>query len=61
MLRRRRKSTKDGEACGQGKTILFISSYSPELVLSVCGSIGVMARGRLREIREAADWTEGDK
>ena len=46
-----------GKLAAQGKTILFISSYLPEL-LSVCDRIGVMARGRLREIREAADWTE---
>ena len=46
-----------GELAAEGKTILFISSYLPEL-LAVCDRIGVMARGRLREIRAAKDWSE---
>lgn len=46
-----------GELAAQGKTVIFVSSYLPEL-LSVCDRIGVMARGNLREIREASDWTE---
>jgi ribose transport system ATP-binding protein len=40
----------------QGKAIVFVSSYYTEL-LSVCDRVGVMARGRLREIRPAAEWT----
>ena len=40
----------------QGKAIIFVSSYFTEL-LAVCDRIGVMARGRLREIRPAGAWS----
>jgi ribose transport system ATP-binding protein len=40
----------------EGKAIIFVSSYYTEL-LSVCDRVGVMARGRLREIRPADEWT----
>jgi len=43
----------------QGKAVLFISSYLPEL-LGVCDTIAVMSRGRLVETRPARDWTEHD-
>jgi ribose transport system ATP-binding protein len=46
-----------GEAAAQGKGIIFVSSYFTEL-LSVCDRIAVMARGCLREIRPAQQWTE---
>jgi ribose transport system ATP-binding protein len=46
-----------GELAAQGKAILFVSSYFQEL-LRVCDRIGVMSRGRLREIRSADQWTE---
>jgi ribose transport system ATP-binding protein len=46
-----------GEAAAAGKGVLFISSYLPEL-LAVCDRVGVMSRGRLREIRPASEWTE---
>ncbi|MHB8523894.1 MAG: sugar ABC transporter ATP-binding protein [Limisphaerales bacterium] len=46
-----------GELAAQGKAILFVSSYLPEL-LGVCDSIAVMCRGRLSEVRPAAEWTE---
>ncbi len=46
-----------GELAAQGKSILFVSSYLPEL-LGVCDTIGVMCRGVLSEIRPAAQWTE---
>jgi len=46
-----------GELAAEGKTIVFVSSYLPEL-LATCDRIGVMARGELREVREAAQWTE---
>jgi ribose transport system ATP-binding protein len=46
-----------GELAAQGKAIIFVSSYLPEL-LAVCDRIAVMARGRLREVRAAQDWTE---
>ena len=48
-----------GELAADGKTIVFVSSYLPEL-LAVCDRIGVMARGELREVRETTAWTEED-
>jgi ribose transport system ATP-binding protein len=41
----------------QGKAVLFISSYLPEL-LGVCDTIGVMCRGELVATRPATEWTE---
>ncbi len=46
-----------GQLAAEGKTLVFVSSYLPEL-LSVCDRIGVMARGELRETRDAQDWSE---
>jgi ribose transport system ATP-binding protein len=46
-----------GELAAGGKSILFVSSYFEEL-LRVCDRIGVMSRGRLREIRPADAWTK---
>ncbi len=40
----------------EGKAIIFVSSYFTEL-LGVCDRVGVMARGRLREIRPVRQWT----
>lgn len=48
-----------GALAAEGKTVVFVSSCLPEL-LAVCDRIGVMSRGRLREVRDAADWTEED-
>ena len=48
-----------GELALAGKTILFVSSYLPEL-LAVCDTIGVMARGRMLEVRPEANWTENE-
>jgi ribose transport system ATP-binding protein len=45
-----------GELARQGKAILFVSSYLPEL-LGVCDRIAVMARGRLGASRPVPDWT----
>jgi ribose transport system ATP-binding protein len=45
------------ELAATGKAILFVSSYFQEL-LRICDRIGVMSRGRLREIRPADAWTE---
>lgn len=45
------------ELAAAGKAIVFVSSYLPEL-LAVCDRVGVMSRGRLREIRAASDWSE---
>lgn len=46
-----------GELAAQGKAIVFVSSYLPEL-LGVCDTIGVMCRGVLSAIRPANEWTE---
>jgi ribose transport system ATP-binding protein len=46
-----------GELAGQGKAVIFVSSYLPEL-LGVCDTIGVMCRGVLSEIRPAEEWSE---
>ena len=48
-----------GQLAAQGKAILFVSSYLPEL-LGICDRIAVMSRGRLIDIKTAADWTEHD-
>jgi ribose transport system ATP-binding protein len=45
-----------GELAAQGKAILFVSSYLPEL-LGVCDRLAVMYRGRLSPIRDAGQWT----
>ena len=46
-----------GELAAEGKSVIFVSSYLPEL-LAVCDTVGVMSRGKLREVRKAGDWTE---
>ena len=46
-----------GQLAAEGKAVLFVSSYLPEL-LAICDRVGVMARGRLREIRPTSQWTE---
>lgn len=46
-----------GQLAAQGKSIIMVSSYLPEL-LNVCDRIGVMCRGSLREVRDASAWTE---
>ena len=46
-----------GELAAKGKSIIFVSSYLPEL-LGVCDSIAVMCRGRIVEVRPAKEWTE---
>ena len=48
-----------GELAAEGKTIVFVSSYLPEL-LAVCDRIGVMSRGELREVRDTVAWSEDD-
>jgi ribose transport system ATP-binding protein len=45
-----------GELAVQGKAVLFVSSYLPEL-LGVCDRLAVMARGRLGAVRPVEDWT----
>ncbi len=45
-----------GQLAQQGKAILFVSSYLPEL-LGVCDHLAVMARGRLSGSRPVEAWT----
>lgn len=45
------------ELAKQGKSVVFVSSYLPEL-MGVCDRIGVMCRGVLSTIRPVSDWTE---
>ena len=46
-----------GQLAAEGRAILFISSYLPEL-LGVCDTIAVMCRGVVTQIRPASEWTE---
>lgn len=46
-----------GDLAAQGKAILFVSSYLPELI-GVCDTLAVMHRGRLSALRPAGEWTE---
>lgn len=46
-----------GELAEQGRAVIFVSSYLPEL-MGVCDTIGVMCRGTLVEARPVAEWTE---
>ncbi len=46
-----------GELAAEGKAILMVSSYLPEL-LGVCDRIAVMSRGVLSEARPVTEWTE---
>jgi ribose transport system ATP-binding protein len=46
-----------GQQAANGKAVVFVSSYLPEL-LAVCDRIGVMARGQLRDVRPAREWTQ---
>ena len=46
-----------GELAGQGKAILVVSSYLPEL-FGICDRIAVMTRGALCEARPTSQWTE---
>ena len=48
-----------GELAAAGKSILFVSSYLPEL-MAVCDTIGVMSRGRLLEVRPVMNWDESE-
>src|SRR5690349_21338390 len=43
-----------GELAAQGKAIIFVSSYLPEL-LGVCDTIGVMCRGVLSVVRPVSE------
>lgn len=45
-----------GELAAQGKGLLFVSSYLPEL-LGVCDQLAVMTRGQLGPVRPIHEWT----
>jgi ribose transport system ATP-binding protein len=45
-----------GQLASQGKTILFVSSYFPELI-GICDRIAVFHRGQLVDIRAYSQWT----
>ena len=46
-----------GDLASRGKSLLFVSSYFPEL-LGVCDRIAVFHRGRLVELRPTTEWNE---
>jgi ribose transport system ATP-binding protein len=46
-----------GELAAQGKAILWVSSYLPEL-LGVCDTVAVMSRGRLGPARPVSECTQ---
>lgn len=45
-----------GELAAQGRAILMVSSYLPEL-LGICDTLGVMCRGSLSAFRPVNEWT----
>jgi ribose transport system ATP-binding protein len=45
-----------GELAAQGKAVILVSSYLPEL-LNVCDTLGVLCRGRLVALRPIDRWT----
>ena len=47
------------ELAKQGKAVIFVSSYLPEL-LGVCDRIGVMSRGVVVETRPVKEWSESE-
>ena len=46
-----------GELAAEGKAIVMVSSYLPEL-FGICDRLAVMTRGVLSEARPMAEWTE---
>jgi ribose transport system ATP-binding protein len=46
-----------GQLASEGKAIVFVSSYLPEL-LGICDRIAVMCRGTIAAVRATEDWTE---
>jgi ribose transport system ATP-binding protein len=46
-----------GELAAEGKAVLVVSSYLPEL-FGICDRIAVMTRGALSEARPVSEWTE---
>jgi ribose transport system ATP-binding protein len=48
---------KIGTLAAEGKAVLFVSSYLPEL-LAVCDRVGVMSRGVLKDVRPVGAWSQ---
>jgi ribose transport system ATP-binding protein len=46
-----------GELAAQGKAVIMVSSYLPEL-LGICDRVAVMTRGVLSPARAVREWTE---
>jgi len=46
-----------GQLAAEGKAIIFVSSYLPEL-LGICDCIAVMCRGRVVAVKPTEQWTE---
>lgn len=46
-----------GELAANGKAVLLVSSYLPEL-LGVCDRLAVMRKGRLSVARPVSEWSE---
>jgi ribose transport system ATP-binding protein len=46
-----------GELAAQGKAVVIVSSYLPEL-LGICDTIAVMHRGRLGQKKPVSEWDE---
>lgn len=46
-----------GELAAQGKSIVVVSSYLPEL-FGICDRLAVMSRGVLSEVRPVSEWDE---
>jgi len=44
-----------GQLASQGKAVLFVSSYFPEL-LGICDRIAVFYRGQIVDIQASSDW-----
>jgi ribose transport system ATP-binding protein len=48
-----------GRLAAQGRGIVFVSSYLPEL-LGICDTLAVMHRGLMSDIKPIDEWTEHD-
>ena len=46
-----------GELAAQGKAVVMVSSYLPEL-MGICDRLAVMTRGVLSEARPVSEWNE---
>jgi ribose transport system ATP-binding protein len=48
-----------GRAAEQGRTVVLVSSYIPEL-LGVCDTVAVCCRGEIVAVKPVSEWTEQD-